>query len=123
MSPPDREILEHLVSEHHASLSRLAIRMTGDLEPAEEIMQEALLRIVNGWSGFRGQSTFRTWATRILLNVFHDWLAKRPPVRADGRCLRPAASGPRIVRHGRGVAAIRCPAGLGLAAAAAEVLY
>ncbi len=42
-------------------------------------MQEALLRIVNGWSGFRGQSAFRTWATRILLNVFHDWLAKRRP--------------------------------------------
>ena len=79
MSPPDREILEQLVSEHHASLSRLAIRMTGGQEPAEEIMQEALLRIVSGWSGFRGQSTFRTWATRILLNVFHDWLAKRRP--------------------------------------------
>jgi RNA polymerase sigma-70 factor (ECF subfamily) len=40
-------------------------------------MQEALLRVVQGWKGFRRQSSFKTWATRILLNVFHDWLSKR----------------------------------------------
>jgi RNA polymerase sigma-70 factor (ECF subfamily) len=40
-------------------------------------MQEGLLRIVRSWNGFRHQSTFKTWATRIFLNVFHDWLAKQ----------------------------------------------
>src|SRR5262249_50729633 len=53
------------------------IRLTGSQEPADEIMQEGLLRIVKNWPGFRGQATFKTWATRILLNVFHDWLAKQ----------------------------------------------
>jgi RNA polymerase sigma-70 factor (ECF subfamily) len=77
MTPPERETLEHLVCEHQASLRRLAIRLTGNLDSADELMQEGLLRIVRSWNGFRGQSTFKTWATRVLLNVFHDWLAKQ----------------------------------------------
>jgi RNA polymerase sigma-70 factor (ECF subfamily) len=77
MSPPDRETLDELVSEHLVSLRRLATRLTGSVGLAEEIMQEALLRIVRSWNSFRRQSAFKTWAIRILLNVFHDWLAKR----------------------------------------------
>jgi DNA-directed RNA polymerase specialized sigma24 family protein len=46
MSPPEREALEELVSEHQAGLRRLAIRLTGNIESAEEIMQEGMLRIV-----------------------------------------------------------------------------
>jgi RNA polymerase sigma-70 factor, ECF subfamily len=77
MSPPDRETLDQLVAEHLPSLRRLATRLTGSVEGAEEIMQEGLLRIVRGWAGFRRQSAFKTWATRILLNVFHDWLGRQ----------------------------------------------
>jgi RNA polymerase sigma-70 factor, ECF subfamily len=77
MGPTDRETLDELVSEHQASMLRLATRLTGRVESAEEVMQEALLRVTQNWNGFRGQAGFKTWATRILLNVFHDWLAKR----------------------------------------------
>jgi RNA polymerase sigma-70 factor, ECF subfamily len=96
MKHPERETLEHLVYEHQESMRRLAIRLTGRLESADEIMQECMLRIVRSWSGFRGQSTFKTWATRVLLNVFHDWLAKQRPVAAmkdtsDPRQADPAA--------------------------------
>ena len=77
MGPPDRETLDELVSEHHAPLLRLATRLTGEVECADEIMQEALLRVTQNWNGFRGQSGFKTWATRVLLNVFHDWLGKQ----------------------------------------------
>jgi RNA polymerase sigma-70 factor (ECF subfamily) len=79
MDPAERETLEQLLSEHHASMRRLAIRLTCSLESADEVMQEGMLRVVRGWNGFRGQSTFKTWATRVLLNVFHDWLEKRRP--------------------------------------------
>jgi RNA polymerase sigma factor (sigma-70 family) len=77
MGPPAPATLDTFVSEHHASMLRLAIRLTGELESAEEVMQEALLRVTRNWAGFRGEAGFKTWATRILLNVFHDWLAKR----------------------------------------------
>ncbi len=77
MSPLGQETLDDLVSEHLPSLRRLATRLTGNLESAEDVAQEALLRIVRGWKGFRRQSAFKTWATCILLNAFHDWLAKQ----------------------------------------------
>ena len=77
MRPDDRETLDRLVSEHHPRMLRLATRLTGRLETAEEIIQEALLRATRSWSGFRSQSDFKTWVTRIILNVFHDWLAKQ----------------------------------------------
>ncbi len=44
MDPAQRETLEQLLSEHHASMRRLAIRLTGSLESADEIMQEGMLR-------------------------------------------------------------------------------
>jgi len=77
MRPFGRETLDELVSEHLASLRRLATRLTGSVESAEDITQDALLRIVRGWKGFRRQSAFKTWATSILLNVFHNWLAQQ----------------------------------------------
>ena len=77
MRPHDRETLDRLVAEHHAPMLRLATRLTGRLETAEEIIQEALLRATRGWSSFRCQSGFKTWVTRIILNVFHDWLARQ----------------------------------------------
>ena len=79
MEPDQRETLEQLLCQHHDSMRRLAIRLTGSPESADEVVQEGLLRVVRGWGGFRGQSTFKTWATRVLLNVFHDWLEKRRP--------------------------------------------
>ncbi len=73
MNPPDRQDLDAFLAEHLASLRRLAIRLTGSLESSEEIMQEALLRMVRSWDRFRRQSAFKTWAIRILLNVLLDW--------------------------------------------------
>ncbi len=72
-----RETLDDLVSEHLPSLRRLAIRLTGSVEFAEDVTQETLLRIVRGWKDFRRQSAFKTWAISILLNVFHNWLEKQ----------------------------------------------
>ncbi len=79
MTPLETKALSELVTEHQAPMRRLAIRLTGSLEAADEIMQEGLLRMVSHWGGFRGQSTFKTWAFRVLVNVFHDWLAKHRP--------------------------------------------
>ena len=76
MNRAKRESLDELVAEHQASMRRFAVRLTGSLESAEEIMQESLLRIVRSWGGFRRQAAFKTWAIRVILNVFHDWLAK-----------------------------------------------
>ena len=45
MGRDDRWTLDALISEHHVPMLRLATRLTGRLETAEEILQEAMLRI------------------------------------------------------------------------------
>jgi RNA polymerase sigma-70 factor (ECF subfamily) len=96
MIPLERKALSELVSEHQASMRRLAVRLTGSLESADEIIQEGLLRMVSKWGGFRGQSTFKTWAFRVLLNVFHDWLAKRRPASPIQDSIDPRQADPAL---------------------------
>ncbi len=56
MGPPERETLDQLVAEHLPSMRRLAVRLTGRVEFAEEVVQEGLLRMVRSWSGVRRRS-------------------------------------------------------------------
>ena len=92
----ERKVLDSLVSEHLACMLRLAIRLTGSVESAEDVVQEALLRVIQGWSTFHHQSSFKTWAFRIVLNVFSDWMSKdrkSPPLIdvPDARQFDPAS--------------------------------
>jgi RNA polymerase sigma-70 factor (ECF subfamily) len=73
---PDRQLLDRLVREHMADLLRLAVRLTGNLDTAEDVLQDALAAIARAWSGFRQTATFRTWATRIVVNAFRDHLRR-----------------------------------------------
>jgi RNA polymerase sigma-70 factor (ECF subfamily) len=67
--------LDRLVVEHLPAALALATRLSGNRDRAEEIVQEALLRVVRGWAMFRGEATFRTWFFRIVINAFRDRLA------------------------------------------------
>jgi DNA-directed RNA polymerase specialized sigma24 family protein len=60
MVPTDGLTLDQVVSKHQAPLLRLAIRLTGNVELAEEIMQDTLLRVTQSWNSFRGQSGVKT---------------------------------------------------------------
>ena len=94
----DRATLDRLVSEHLPAALRFAVRLTGDLNAAEEVVQEALLRAARGWSTFRGQAQFRTWLCRIVINAWHDHRTAREPPAAlpedlpDDRAGDPAAA-------------------------------
>src|SRR5437867_12782564 len=74
----DRTTFDRLVLEHLASAQRFAIRMTGDADAAEDLMQEALLRAHRAWQTFRGESKFTTWLFRIVINCFRDRIAASP---------------------------------------------
>jgi RNA polymerase sigma-70 factor (ECF subfamily) len=75
----DWSALERLVADQLPSALAFAGRLTGDPDSAEEIVQEALLRAVRAWPGFRGESQARTWLFRIIVNVFRDQISRRQP--------------------------------------------
>lgn len=71
--------LDRLVQLHLNDALQLAVRLSGQTDAAEEIVQEALLRVAKSWKSFRGEAAFRTWFFRIVINVFRDWLKRRDP--------------------------------------------
>lgn len=74
---PDRASLDRLVLDHLPAALRFATRLTGDVNRAEDIVQESLLRVVRAWPRFREEASFRTWFFRIIIYAFRDHLRKR----------------------------------------------
>jgi RNA polymerase sigma-70 factor (ECF subfamily) len=68
----DEGAFDRLVQEHQREVYRLAFRLLGNHADADDLAQEAFLRAYRSLTRFRGDSTFRTWLTRIVLNLAAD---------------------------------------------------
>jgi RNA polymerase sigma-70 factor, ECF subfamily len=79
----DRDSFDRLMLEHLPAAQRLAIRLVGNLDRAEELVQEAMLRASRRWQSFRGEAKFTTWLFQIVINVFRDQLRKRRVAESD----------------------------------------
>ncbi len=64
----DRTALEKLILRHQAWIYNIAIRMVFQTHDAEEVTQEALVKVITKLSTFKGESAFRTWLYRIVAN-------------------------------------------------------
>ncbi|MEO8666487.1 MAG: RNA polymerase sigma factor [Ignavibacteria bacterium] len=64
----EKKSLEQLVKRHQAWIYNIALKMVWDPADAQDITQEALIKIVTKLSTFRCESSFRTWAYRIVAN-------------------------------------------------------
>jgi RNA polymerase sigma factor (sigma-70 family) len=63
-----RAALEKLVRRHQAWIYNIAIRMVFQPHDAEEVTQEALVKVITKLSTFKGESKFRTWLYRLVAN-------------------------------------------------------
>src|SRR5258705_10115176 len=72
----DRDTFGRLVLEHLPAAQRFAIRLCGNVDAAEEIVQEAMLKAAKSWKSYRGEAKFKTWLFAIVVNAFRDWLRK-----------------------------------------------
>ena len=73
----EREAYRVLVERHSQYVYRLAYRMTGKKEDAEEVVQEAFLRAYQKLEQFAGNANFATWVYRIAANYAIDRLRQR----------------------------------------------
>jgi RNA polymerase sigma-70 factor (ECF subfamily) len=69
--------VESLFDTYRSRLFRLAYRITGNHEDAEDAVQETLYRVATKAHQFRGQSQFSTWLTRIAINQALTCLRRR----------------------------------------------
>ena len=63
-----RHALEKLIYRHQAWIYNIALRMVFYPQEAEDVTQEVLIKIITKLSTFRKESSFRTWAYRIVIN-------------------------------------------------------
>jgi RNA polymerase sigma-70 factor, ECF subfamily len=66
-----------LVERHSRAVFRLAYRMTGNEQDAEDIVQETFLRAYKQMHRFDGRASFGTWLYRIAANCSLDLLRAR----------------------------------------------
>jgi RNA polymerase sigma factor (sigma-70 family) len=64
----DRGALEKLILRHQAWVYNIAVRMVFQPHDAEEVTQEALVKVITNLGTFKGESKFRTWLYRITAN-------------------------------------------------------
>src|SRR3984885_13334611 len=64
----DGEAFALIFRRHEQMLFRTAVRITGNVSDAEDIVQEALLNAYKGIDTFRFSSNLSTWLTRIVIN-------------------------------------------------------
>jgi RNA polymerase sigma-70 factor (ECF subfamily) len=73
----DRDAFRVVVERHSRSLFRLAYRMTGNEQDAEDVVQETFLRAYRQLNRFESRSSFSTWIYRIAVNCSLDSSRKR----------------------------------------------
>ncbi|MEJ6776896.1 MAG: sigma-70 family RNA polymerase sigma factor [Crocinitomicaceae bacterium] len=76
----DKNSLNTLISRHQPFIYNIAWKMTGDSVTAEDLSQEALLKIISNLGSFKHKSSFRTWAYRIVRNHFLNDTKKPSPL-------------------------------------------
>lgn len=74
----DERAFRELAQRHAAGALRLARRIVGNEAQAEEIVQDALLRVWINAPRWRPQAAFRTWLYRVVINLSLN-AKRRPP--------------------------------------------
>jgi RNA polymerase sigma-70 factor, ECF subfamily len=74
----NQQEFEGAVEECRPRIFRFLLASMHDLDTAEVLTQECLLKAHRSWSSFRGDASVATWLTRIAINLQRDhWRNRR----------------------------------------------
>jgi RNA polymerase sigma-70 factor (ECF subfamily) len=73
----DSEAFRALVERHSRAVYRLAHRMTGNPQDAEDVVQETFLKAYRQLGRFESRANFGTWLHRIAVNCSIDVIRAR----------------------------------------------
>ena len=69
----DKEAYAAIVNQYQKMIRAVTFRMTGSLDDAEELAQDAFLRAYQQLNTFARGSSFSTWLCKIAINLSLDW--------------------------------------------------
>jgi RNA polymerase sigma-70 factor (ECF subfamily) len=73
----DQAAFRIIVEGYSRDVFRLAFRITGNEEDAEDAVQETFLRAYRKLEGFEARANFGTWLYRVTANTSIDVLRRR----------------------------------------------
>lgn len=104
----DQTAFRLLVDRHSRSVFRLAFRITGQREDAEDVVQETFVRAFRQLDRFESRSNFGTWLYRIGFNCAIDATRSRAhretaeePALLDQRARAGVATGDDLIYAGQ----------------------
>lgn len=71
-----KKSFEQLVQRHEKFLMKTVVRMTRDLDAAEDVVQDTFIKAYKRLNLFEGRSSFRSWLYQIALNTARNRFRK-----------------------------------------------
>ncbi|WP_322806823.1 RNA polymerase sigma factor [Thermanaerothrix sp.] len=75
----DRKEFARLVDAYSTPIYRLALKILGDPQDAEDVLQETFIKALSALPTFEGRSSLSTWLYRIAVNEALMLLRRRKP--------------------------------------------
>lgn len=83
----DLRAFEVLLRRHQDRVFRIALRMLGDRQDAEDVSQDVAVQLWRALASFSGSSMFSTWLYRLVVNRCLNHQRAQQRARADTRPL------------------------------------
>ncbi|MGB7256588.1 MAG: sigma-70 family RNA polymerase sigma factor [Pseudolabrys sp.] len=98
----DEAAFRELSRRHVPAMVALARRITGNAADAEDVAQDAMLRVWTNAARWRPLASFRTWLTRIVVNLCLDRKRRAPWValEAAGDIVDPSPDAEKNIEGG-----------------------
>jgi RNA polymerase sigma-70 factor (ECF subfamily) len=69
----DARAFEQLLERHYDTLFRFAYKWCGNRPDAEDVTQQACIKLSRSLGQFRFESAFTSWLYRVVINCARDW--------------------------------------------------
>jgi len=76
----DQDAFQQLVERYRRLVLHVAYRSMGDMSLAEDVAQEAFIKVFRGLPKYRPEKPFVHWLHRVVANAITDELRRRRPV-------------------------------------------
>lgn len=94
----DAEAVAGLIAAHQESLYAFMLRMSGRPELAEDVVQEAFVRVLKNLDRFDPRFRFSTWLFTIAKRLYVNWMQKFQPA-SESELVNAWSAPPRPVEH------------------------
>lgn len=69
----DAQAFEALANAYYETMFRMAYKFCGNRQDAEDVTQEACMKLARNIGSFRHDSAFTSWLYRLTINTAKDW--------------------------------------------------